>query len=302
MKNYLITPYDNFNCIAEKCKHSCCVGWQILIDKKTLKSYKKLNDNEKAGIDFKKSCFKLDENKRCAFLDDEGLCKLINQYGKDALCQVCSDHPRYRNYFKGREEMGLGLTCEEACRQILTFNGKMKAVPINDSSERLSSFERRVLAFREEVLSIVQNRSLHINEKIEKLVAISNANLELPLSFYATWLTKVECLDKDWQELLKKCLNNDSLITAVSVDGIVFEQLLSYFVFRHVSKAISEKELRCLLVFSLFSALMVISIHTQTGVDVFEIARLYSSEIEYSENNLNSLYEFSETILSKNCK
>ena len=33
----LIAPdyYNKFSCIADKCRHSCCVGWEIDIDENT---------------------------------------------------------------------------------------------------------------------------------------------------------------------------------------------------------------------------------------------------------------------------
>ena len=45
--------YDKFRCIASKCKHNCCIGWEIDIDENTLSYYnsvtgdfsKRLKDN-----------------------------------------------------------------------------------------------------------------------------------------------------------------------------------------------------------------------------------------------------------------
>ena len=36
--------YKEFSCIADQCEDTCCAGWQIVIDKKTLASYKKIPD------------------------------------------------------------------------------------------------------------------------------------------------------------------------------------------------------------------------------------------------------------------
>ena len=35
--------YDYFQCIANKCIDSCCIGWKVDIDKKSYKKYKKVN-------------------------------------------------------------------------------------------------------------------------------------------------------------------------------------------------------------------------------------------------------------------
>ena len=36
-----ITPdyYNKFKCIANRCRHSCCIGWEIDIDDSTLQKY-----------------------------------------------------------------------------------------------------------------------------------------------------------------------------------------------------------------------------------------------------------------------
>ena len=31
--------YEDFECIADKCEDTCCAGWQIVIDRETLKKY-----------------------------------------------------------------------------------------------------------------------------------------------------------------------------------------------------------------------------------------------------------------------
>ena len=34
--------YKEFKCIADKCEDTCCAGWQIVIDEKSLAKYKKI--------------------------------------------------------------------------------------------------------------------------------------------------------------------------------------------------------------------------------------------------------------------
>ena len=40
----LIAPeyYTKFHCIADKCRHSCCVGWEIAIDPDKLVYYRSI--------------------------------------------------------------------------------------------------------------------------------------------------------------------------------------------------------------------------------------------------------------------
>ena len=43
MKIYAPKYYGEFACIADKCTHSCCVGWEIYIDAHTMEKYKTLD-------------------------------------------------------------------------------------------------------------------------------------------------------------------------------------------------------------------------------------------------------------------
>ena len=45
MKTFAPNYYPSFRCIADKCRHSCCVGWDVYIDEETL-SY-----TSRSGID-----------------------------------------------------------------------------------------------------------------------------------------------------------------------------------------------------------------------------------------------------------
>ena len=125
----LIAPsyYKKFKCIADKCKNSCCVGWEIDVDAETDAFYqsvggelgKRLAENiDRSG---EIPHFKLCDGERCPFLNKNGLCDVITELGEGALCQICADHPRYRNFYSDRTEIGLGLCCEAAAELILYF-------------------------------------------------------------------------------------------------------------------------------------------------------------------------------------
>ena len=109
--------YKDFKCIAGKCKHSCCVDWEICIDEETLEKYKKVENIIETVIESDEgACFKLTGDSRCPHLDESGLCKIIISHGEDYLSEICSNHPRFfNNVSKGRVEVGLGIVCEEAC-------------------------------------------------------------------------------------------------------------------------------------------------------------------------------------------
>lgn len=296
MKSYAFNYNDKFKCIADKCTHSCCKGWGVCIDKKSLKRYKKdkseFSSRLKTSIDFKNSCFILDKNKRCLFLNDDNLCDLIIAKGENALCQVCRDHPRFRSFFKGRVETGLGLSCEEACRIILSLEDKMSLIPVDERREKLSKFDKKVLAFRKNVLFYLQDRKLSIGDRINAISCEYGIRITKDtLTAFKDFLLTLEILDAGWLSDLTKIVLLDFDLSEIESQTVI-EQLLCYFIYRHVSTAKTEEELLVKLIFSLLSTEFIISVAKSTGQSVFDVARSYSAEIEYSNDNLDKIYDY----------
>lgn len=154
MKTIAPSYYGGFSCIAEKCRHTCCRGWEIDIDDERLDEYL-ANPLTAAHIELKPAAhFVLGEDERCPFLDGRGLCGLITGYGEDYLCQICRDHPRFRNFWSDRVEIGLGLVCEEAGRIILGSELPMELKVIDDDgiAEVQDCSERELISLRDSML------------------------------------------------------------------------------------------------------------------------------------------------------
>ena len=43
MKEAVPNYYHKFKCIADKCTHNCCIGWEIDIDEETMSLYNSLD-------------------------------------------------------------------------------------------------------------------------------------------------------------------------------------------------------------------------------------------------------------------
>ena len=134
----LIAPdyYPSFTCIASACRHTCCVGWEIDVDKDSLERfrrdevvYSEIDETDTPHI-------RLREGERCPFLNPDGLCDMILKHGEGYLCDICRDHPRFRNYFTDRTEIGLGLVCEEAARIILFSPEPMRLITLEDDGKK----------------------------------------------------------------------------------------------------------------------------------------------------------------------
>lgn len=275
--------YYKFKCIADQCRHSCCVGWEIDIDEETMALYDgidgKIGDKIRANIEGEIPHFKLKENDRCSFLKENGLCEIICELGEDALCDICYLHPRFQNDYETFTETGLGMCCEEAARIILSEEDRF-FIDIPDDAKEKQFFKRR-----ETIFNILQNREESIKKRFEKLGIPEFSIKELCEKYIG-----LERLDKKWTLMLNrvKDSNFDASIFENADFQLSFEQLAVYFVFRHyakVLKGIEEKKIINFVIKSCF----VIGTMWCMGEDITETARMYSSEIEYCEENINAL-------------
>ena len=48
--------YNNFKCIADKCNHNCCIGWEIDIDNKTAEYYRSISGEFGKRLEASVSC------------------------------------------------------------------------------------------------------------------------------------------------------------------------------------------------------------------------------------------------------
>ena len=305
MKEYILSYYPNFKCIANNCKHTCCAGWDMYIDKKTLNDYK----NEKStfsttlqkGIDFKKSKFMSDKFKRCAFLNGDGLCEIIKNLGENSLCQICRDHPRFRSFFEIGEEIGLGFCCEEATRIILSY--KEKIVPIlakcDSDNAKLSFIQEQVLRFRTQIIDAIQDRSLPISARIDNILNLCKAKVsENDFSKILKKFTTFEKLDKTWGSRLKAVKRNNTPLDKGEDLSIYCEQFLVNSFYRHVAQAEDTIWARAIALACVFSWWIIRHVYqneksNETALETLcDIVRDFSSEVEYSQKNVQNLFSF----------
>lgn len=290
LKNLIVIPdyYSQFKCIADKCQHSCCIGWEIEIDDNTIKKYNNIlgpyADKFKENIDYTEvPYFILGKNERCPFLKNDGLCEIISDLGEDMLCQICSDHPRFRNYYSNHIEIGLGLCCEAAATLILSKKDKVifsKSPECNQSN---------ILKFRQMLFDTVQDRTFTVEERIDNMLILIGAKLPNNFDWYSIF-NCLERLDNKWSDYLLYIKNGiETDFYDNSLDS-AYEQLIVYLLFRHFSDCQYDEMITQRILYSVLIYKMLRSMNkSNTLEELIEIARLYSCEIEYSDENLNKI-------------
>jgi len=212
----IIVPdyYPDFACIAGDCRHSCCIGWEIDIDSDALRRYQQqggsIGERLRKNIDITSdgACFRLmGDEERCPFLNASGLCDLILTLGEDALCQICTDHPRFRNFYADRTEMGVGLCCEAACRLILSREAPVRLTAFDDDGvgETEDPQEARLLSARDGLIRLMQDRSRPVETRMEALLAAAGAAAaDFDWPEWLPFLRSLEQLDKRWDAELAR--------------------------------------------------------------------------------------------------
>lgn len=290
MKAYAPKYYKDFKCIANRCTHSCCVGWRIALDNKTRKLYSQASGHYSDTL--RKMISKDEEGYyiptlscgRCPHLDNDGLCRVILEYGAGYLSDICREHPRYYNIIGKRVEVGLGASCPEAARLIISGEHSLKLTKIDaDVVYCDENTEYSPLAMRDELANILDKFSKYRDAEAEILRVLGLPRDILCAEFRSRIFSELEYLYPENREMIFDAVSSGS---GQAPDALI--KVLAYFLYRHLSVAESEGEAVAAAAFALISTRTVGEITCKMG-DVVNALRLYSEEIEYSTDNTESI-------------
>lgn len=193
---YLIPSYmRDFSCIGLECEDSCCIGWNIGIDRITYKKYKNLKDVDKNlkdniknritrirsnATDQNYARIELSSESHCPFLSNEKLCEIQLKHGENLLSNVCSSYPRVFNVIDGTIEKSAVISCPEAARLILLnpegieFDEKEDLLDwcklisknINSQSPSLDHPTNYFWDLRIFTIGLLQNRAYSISDRL----------------------------------------------------------------------------------------------------------------------------------------
>lgn len=268
--------YKEFSCIAGSCPDTCCAGWQIVIDNKTLKKYQHFkgpfHNRLHNDIDWKEHVFR-QYNRRCAFLNEENLCDIYTEAGPKMLCDTCRNYPRHIEEFEGLREISLSLSCPEAARILLSQK-----------------------------------------EKVHSRMNTSDTSKDLFKNMWKTIIPEMEVLRPGWKEFLKERL--DSLYISSGENDYIYqksefdfycpdwqiqeEQLLVYWIYTYFCGAVYDDEIFTKVKMAVVCTLFIHELDVGTYLknehhfnlnDQIQICYQFSRELEHSDLNLNKFQE-----------
>ena len=300
--------YPEFSCIAGACRHTCCAGWEIDVDEDSFARYQALEGPAGEKVRGRISTegevphYKMGPGDRCPFLREDGLCEMILELGEDQLCQICADHPRFRNFFADRTEIGLGLCCEAAGALILKRREPVRLIQVGeeDTPAGEDREEESLLSFRAMLFEIMQDRSCTLEERLEELLETCGGMPERDMGRWAAAFSTLERLDEGWTACLEALETGDWDEAPLRTPEweTALEQAGVYFLYRHLPAALEDGDVGSKAAFAVLSVRLLramCAVHLRrTGAvtldDLVEYARMYSGEVEYSEENLEQIF------------
>lgn len=208
--------YNNFTCTADRCPATCCAGWQIVIDEKSLEKYNHVQGEFgirlQKSIDWEEGVFH-QYNRRCAFLNEENLCDLYRELGAESLCDTCRLYPRHIEEFEEVREFSLSLSCPVAAEMILGQKEPVRFLEETDEvleEEDYEDFDSILYDWLEEarevLFGILQNRKLSISTRMALI--LNTADLAQKALDHGTLLELN--LDEEIQNFLASSQNTEN--------------------------------------------------------------------------------------------
>lgn len=181
MKFRMPSYYNQFKCIADKCPDTCCAGWAIVIDDKTLESYKDMTGEAgeyvRDKVDFEENIYKRC-GERCAFLNDSNLCDLIINQGEDKLCKTCTRYPRHFEEYGDLVEAALSMSCPVVAGLIIDNPDrdrfKCRVDETNNKGEKVDKKLLDVLLrVRKLIFAITGDRTKSIDQRMKEILLLT---------------------------------------------------------------------------------------------------------------------------------
>ena len=298
--------YDKFKCTADRCSDTCCVGWEIDIDKDSQEAYRKVAGTfgDKLRANIEDGHFRLLPHDRCPFLDKNNLCEIYRNLGEGALCDICREHPRFVEVYGDIMERGLGLCCEEAAKLLLEGEGPLAFVteecdePEDELDEDDIEIRDEVLYEREQIFRILANSEKPFANKLYEAFGCSSEKNFAPLESaeaYLELLEKTESFGPAWDEALARIKTSIAAADAahpISDQGCFSKnessRLLAYITYRLYAKCLYEGREQGKRLFAVFFWNVARFFTRELGGKINAV-KILSRQLEYAEENMEMI-------------
>lgn len=315
--------YKNFICTASHCRDNCCrVDWEIALDRQTYDQYRNAAEPFRSKLlsavseSDGKYCISRSHG-ACPLLRDDGLCEVVLTLGEEYLGFICRTHPRYINPYSDREEIGIGLACEEAARLIMTdpepgaldmLGSPDKSVQQEETEAYLlmrqnmtdfiagdgELFEKiaGVLKYAEEISNCLsaEELSAKAKEKI-KPQSIGQTPCFENISEIVQKFLEYEILDSKWINVLNSlCIDLKGRSARDNSHTDELSRIFIYFLYRYFVLFATASGALFAVKFAVVSTVLLRELFVGKSFDErVMLAHMFSKEIEYSDENLDDL-------------
>ncbi|MDD3347762.1 flagellin lysine-N-methylase [Oscillibacter sp.] len=311
---------STFRCLAGACPHTCCAGWEVVVDEETARCYETVPGalGEKLRGALRRdeegdACFLLDGG-RCPFLDRDNLCEIHRTLGEAATSVTCREHPRFIEEYGPFREITFSASCPAANALLLGSNEplRFRETETGEAKEPGDPWLSWLAPLRESLLDLLRWRRYPLKRRLAAFLhcaARAQTLLEeerpeqlptltenmavwaeepipaMPALFPAglRFLGTLEILEPDWPEILKAAERTPS----VSVPEALLERIAVYFAFRYLLKAVNDGDFLSRAQLCVFAVACVERLSAVCPLE--EALRRFSCEIEHSEENLEAL-------------
>ena len=219
--------YDDFKCIGGACIDNCCGNnWNIDVDEKTYKKYKRMKGEWgkkiNSNISRKRSnpnylqYGKINlKNNKCSLLSEDGLCTIHGSLGENHLCNTCKKYPRDIKKYGEIYERNLSISCPEVARYIIKSKDDFS---FNLEDEKLSDLDKDYIVnnkYNEKLYNILwDTRSLSM-----EIIQFKEIEIWKRISFFKMLTDKVQNIINEKQyDNYEEVLNNfREQITSIDV-------------------------------------------------------------------------------------
>ena len=313
--------YEQFQCLAGACPHSCCEKWEVVIDEQSACLYRSLSGTlgDKLRASMKEDedgdlCFPLNGG-RCPFLDEENLCEIHRQLGEQATSVTCQEHPRFTEDYGPFREVTLSASCPAANALLLGSEEPLEFLELetDEPEEEGDPWLEGLLPLRARMLNLLADRTVSLCQRLREFLLLASRAQQyldedeseaLP-ALAENWrrgedavegeanlfpdalrvLGSMEILEPDWKDLLQKA----ETVEPAEQPAPLLERIAVYFAFRYLLKCVNDGDLLSRAQLVVLAVLVVERLAAVCGLA--EALRRFSCEMEHSQENLETLQD-----------